>query len=128
MNSWLKQDYTRSQLPNDVEKLKDIIDHLYQQNLLLQKQVAELQQQHAQLQQQVEDLKDQVALLKKDKFGKKSEKMHPRSGSGRNRPSSKSEDPPKKHPGRQALPTHLPRVRVEYDLAEEDKVCPLCQE
>lgn len=26
------------------------------------------------------------------------------------------------------MPPHLPRVRVEYDLAESDKVCPLCQE
>jgi transposase len=127
MDSWLAQGFNRSQLPNDVEKLKDIIDHLYQQNLLLQKQMAELQQQNAQLQQQVEDLKNQIALLKKDKFGKKSEKIQPRNGSRGSRSSSKTEDPPKKHPGRQALPEHLPRVRVEHDLAEEEKICPLCQ-
>ena len=36
--------------------------------------------------------------------------------------------PPQRHPGRQALPAHLSRVRQEYDLEEQDKVCPLCQE
>ena len=134
-DSWLNHHYHRSQLPNDVEKLKDIIDDLVplvwtlqsqveslqqqnqrleQQNLLLQKQVAELQQQNSQLQQRVGDLENQIILLKKDKFGKKSEKMP--SGGGSSSDPFKSVESPKKHPGRQALPGHLPRVRVEYDL------------
>jgi transposase len=29
--------------------------------------------------------------------------------------------------GRKALPTNLPRERVEYDLADEQKVCPCCR-
>ena len=146
-DSWLNHYYHRSQLPNDVEKLKDIIDELVplvrhlqgqveglqqqnqrleQQNLLLQKQVAELQQQNSQLQQRVGDLENQIILLKKDKFGKKSEKMPPQGGSSSD--PFKSAESSKKHPGRQALPDHLPRVRIEYDLAESDKVCSLCQE
>lgn len=132
-DSWLNKPYDRGQLPNDVEKLKDIIhelvplvQHLQQQNLLLQQQVGELQDQNAKLQSQVNDLKDQVALLRRGKFGKKSEKMPPHNESDRG--SFKGEETSKKHPGRQALPGHLPRVRVEYDLSENDKVCPLCQE
>lgn len=128
MDSWLTQSFNRSHLPNDVDILKDIIEHLYQQNQQLQRQNLLLQKQVAELQQQVEDLKNQVALLKKDKFGKKSEKMPPRNGSSGSRPSFKTEEPPKKHPGRQALPDHLPRTRIKYDLAEQDKICPLCQE
>lgn len=34
--------------------------------------------------------------------------------------------PPKKR-GRRALPAHLPRKRIEHDLAEADKVCACCQ-
>ncbi|MGZ6330830.1 MAG: IS66 family transposase [Parachlamydiaceae bacterium] len=140
INSWLDKDYHRSQLPNDVEKLKDIIDEfvpflreLRQQNFLLQKQVEELQQQNVQLtrqntqlQQRVNDLENQVALLKHSKFGKKSERMPPQSGSNGTFPSSKPEGPSGKHPGRHALPSHLPRVRIEHDLVDPDKVCHLC--
>jgi transposase len=134
VNFWLDPHYHRSQLPNDVEALKDIIDdivpvlrNLHQQNILLQKQVEELQKQNSQLQQRVEHLENQVALLKRDKFGKKSEKMPPTGGSSSGS-IPKVGNPPKKHPGRHALPPHLARVRIEYDLAEADKVCPLCQE
>ena len=148
-HSWLNKHYHRSQLPNDIEKLKDIIDelvplvwhlggqveNLHQQNHLLQQQVEELQQQNrqflqqnAQLQQRVNDLENQVALLKRDKFGKKSEKIPPQNGSSGTHFSCDPGESPKKHPGRQALPSNLPRVRVEYDLAESDKVCPLCRE
>lgn len=139
--------YDRSQLPNDVESLKDIIDdlvplvlhlraqceslqeqnrHLQQQNLLLQKQVDQLHHQNSQLQQEVSDLKNQVALLKKSKFGKKSEKLPPHGGSMSGDSSDKPEDS-QKHPGRHALPDHLLRVRIEHDLCESDKICPVCQ-
>ena len=146
--SWLNKPYHRNQLPNDVEKLKDIIDELVpivwrlqhqvedlqqqnhqlqQQNLLLQKQFAELQHQNSQLQEQVSDLKNQVALLRQDKFGKKSEKISPQGGLSESRSSGEPGSSPNKHPGRQALPSHLPRTRVDYDLDEPDKICPLCQ-
>jgi transposase len=75
----------------------------------------------------VGDLEGQIALLKKEKFGKKSEKMTPQGGGSSNTPFNSIESP-KKHPGRQGLPGNLQRVRVEYDIAEVDKVCSLCQE
>lgn len=34
---------------------------------------------------------------------------------------------PSKKRGRKPLPAHLPRKRVEHDLAETEKVCPCCQ-
>ena len=112
--SWLDT-YDRSHLPNDVEALKDIIDGL----------VVPLKRLHTEygvLRTEYEALKEQVELLRHGKFGKKSEKSKVQHSW---KPEKKT---PKKHPGRQALPEHLERVREEYDLSEEEKVCPLCQE
>jgi len=119
--SLLDKAYNRDHLPNDVESLKDIIGEL----VSVIKHLQHLQEQNAQLQAQVEDLKGQVALLKQEKFGRKSEK-----GKGSSYSATlmqRLKEPKKKHPGRQALPKHLARTRVEYDLAEEEKRCPLCQ-
>lgn len=108
-SSWLDT-YDRAHLPNDVEALKDIIDALVVPLKLLQKE-------HA-------ILKEQVELLRQGKFGKKSEKTKSYGA----RLSERLKGSSKKHPGRQALPEHLERVREEYDLVDEEKVCPLCQE
>lgn len=111
LDPWLDK-YSRNVLPNDVEVLKDIIDGLVIALKALRKE-------H-------EELKAQVELLRQEKFGKKSEKKKPQGYEARLKERVKSSS--KKHPGRQALPDHLARVRVEYDLSEEEKVCPLCQE
>jgi transposase len=34
--------------------------------------------------------------------------------------------PARSRPGRKPLPAHLPRQRIEYDLPEDQKVCPCC--
>lgn len=148
---WFEKKYNRNDLPNDTEILKDIIDglvstvqQLQQQNLLLQQEAMDLRyqneelrkevsilreenqqlkQENIQLKQELEGLKGEVKLLKEEKFGKKSEKRGKHLHKVR-----RKEGPKKKHPGRQALPEHLERVRVEYDLSEEDKRCPLCDE
>ena len=157
-NSWFDKTYNRNALPNDVEALKDIIDglvstvkHLQQQNMLLQQEVmdlryqneelrrenadlkeqlVELQEQNLQLRQEnlqlkqgIEEIRGEIKLLRLEKFGKKSEKT----GNHPHRTRLK-EGQKKKHPGRYALPDHLERVRIEYDLVEEEKTCPLCQE
>ena len=116
--SWLTQ-YNRKNLPNDVEALKDIIDSLVSS-------LRPLHEQHLQLQKDYEELKAQVELLRHEKFGKKSEKSKPQSYSAHL--SERLKGPPKKHPGRKALPEHLERVRVDYDLSEGEKICPLCYE
>lgn len=38
-----------------------------------------------------------------------------------------TEKPQGKKPGRKPLPEHLPRERVEYDLADDQKACPCCR-
>ena len=37
-----------------------------------------------------------------------------------------TEKPERKKPGRKPLPANLPRQRVEYDLADDQKICPCC--
>lgn len=135
------KDYDRQKLPNELEALKDIIEglvyhfhqeierktqELFAQITALQAENAQLRQQNVQLQAQVENLQGQITLLKQEKFGKKSEKRGSQSYSATLQKRLKK--PGKKHPGRQVLPEHLERVRVEYDLSEEEKRCPLCQE
>lgn len=148
-SSWFEKKYNRKDLPNDSESLKNIIEglvstvqHLQQQNILLQQEVMDLryqnvelrkqvidlqernlqlQQENIQLKQEIEELKGEVKLLKQEKFGNKSEKTR-----GYSHRICRKEEPKKKHPGRQALPEHLERVRVEYDLSEEEKICSLC--
>lgn len=145
--------YNRNNLPNDVESLKDLIEglvstvqQLQQQNLLLQQEVMDLRYQNAdlrkqllnlqeqnlqlkkentQLKQEIEELRDEIKLLKQEKFGKKSEKTNTHSYS--KTVAERLKGFSKKHPGRQALPEHLERIRIEYDLCEEEKICPLCQ-
>ena len=156
--SWFDKKYNRKDLPNNAEALKDIIDGLVssvhllqQQNILLQQEVMDLRYQNeelrkevvllreenrqlkqeniqlkkenAQLREEMEGLKGEIKLLQQEKFGKKSEKT----GKHLHRVCRK-EGPRKKHPGRQALPQHLERVRVEHDLSDEEKRCPLCDE
>jgi hypothetical protein len=35
--------------------------------------------------------------------------------------------PPRRSPGRKPLPAHLPRRRIEYDLPDDQKICPCCE-
>ena len=116
----------RSQLPNDVEELKDIIEYQWKEFAHYKQQTDLLIQQ---LMQKIESLEQEVAALRRNRFGQRSEKKKKPSSS-----SSAQEDAPghkacanQNHSGRQTLPKHLKRVQVEYDLKAEDKVCPECQ-
>lgn len=140
-------------LKDIIEGLVSTVQHLQQQNILLQQEVMdlryqneelraqnaelrkqvidlqeqnlELQQQNIQLKQEIDELRGEVKLLRQEKFGKKSEKTGSHSYSARI--AERLKNSCKKHPGRQALPEHLDRIRVEHDLSEEEKICPLCQ-
>ncbi|MFP3614595.1 IS66 family transposase, partial [Paraburkholderia sp. SIMBA_050] len=35
-------------------------------------------------------------------------------------------EPARRSPGRKPLPAHLPRQRIEYDLPDDQKICPCC--
>jgi len=70
ISSWLNQPYHRSQLPNDAEKLKDIIDELVPLVWHLRGQVEELQQRNHQLEQQNLLLQQQVSELQRKRATK----------------------------------------------------------
>jgi len=124
----------RTQLPNDVEVLKDII--VYQWEVIdgLQKEFQDYRQKTdlliSQLMQKIENLEQEVSTLRRNRFGQRSEK---RKSSSSSSSSSKEDDLSSKtcanqnHPGRKPLPSHLKRVPIEYDLKAEDKICPECQ-
>ena len=121
----------RSQLPNDVEELKDIIEYQWKEFAHYKQQTDLLIQQ---LMQKIESLEQEVAALKRNRFGQRSEKSKKEKGS----PSfSKNKEGPsgaqsslkglnQNHPGRKPLPSHLERVQIQHDLKAEEKRCPEC--
>lgn len=114
--------YQNEEIRKEIVLLREDNRQLKQENAQLRKENLQLKKENAQLREEVEGLKGEIKLLKQEKFGKKSEKT----GKHLHRPRIK-EGLKKKHPGRQALPPHLERVRVEHDLSEEEKRCPLCE-
>jgi transposase len=59
-------------------------------------------------------------------FGQRSERSRPRRARVPRDQAERDEATSQPGHGRQPLPEHLPRERVEYDLAEADKPCPCC--
>ena len=68
----------RSQLPNDVEELKDIIEYQWKEFAHYKQQTDLLIQQ---LMQKIESLEQEVAALKRNRFGQRSEKSKKEKGS-----------------------------------------------
>ena len=108
--------YDRKKLPEDPEALKDIIEDL----------ACHFSQKIEQLLSKIDHLEHQVATLKQKRFSRRSEKLSVNKTLSSLEESLKQE-PGRKHPGRHRLPEHLGRVVVEHDLADSEKVCPLCQ-
>ncbi len=113
-------------LPNDVGTLKQLVGEQSETILTLQ--------------QEVNQLKHYVDQLVRHRFGTRSEKLSPDQLSLFGEPKIQEEpDPEEEEPppttvssyrrrggGRNKLPDHLPRERVEHDLAEHEKLCPCC--
>jgi len=115
-------------LPNDVTGLKDLV--LNQQDLLCRQDT------------QIQALTEQIRLLKHHRFGSSSEKISPDQMALFNEaelldldnqdqadvPDAVSDEievpsHTRKRGHRNSLPEDLPRVRVEHDIADEDKIC-----
>lgn len=95
-----------SPLPDDVGQLHDLVRQL----------LAEL----ARLRQENAELRARLDEALKHRFGRRSERQPVRP--------SKDPDRPRKHTphGRAALPDHLERRTVVFDLTEAEKACPCC--
>src|SRR5215471_4478471 len=99
-------------LPDDVPALQQLVRELLGE-------VRRLRQENEQLRRRL----DQALRLH---FGQRSERSRPRRARVPRERESDGEAAPRPGHGRQPLPEHLPRERVEYDLTEADKLCPCC--
>src|SRR5262245_54318631 len=99
-------------LPDDVPVLQHLVRELLAE-------VRRLRQENEQLRHRL----DQALRLH---FGRRSERSRPRRARVPRDAEESSEAGSRPGHGRQPLPAHLPRERVEYDLAEADKLCPCC--
>ncbi len=132
-------------LPTDVAALQELVRQLLAEVRRLRQENARLHQENAQLRQDNEQLRQENAQLREDnarlrrdneqlrqrldealrrQFGRRSERSNSRQRAGEE---DRSEEPASRpgH-GRQPLPAHLPRRRVEYPATEADKRCPCC--
>jgi transposase len=98
-------------LPDDVPALQQLVRELLAE-------VRRLRQENEQLRHRL----DQALRLH---FGQRSERSRPRRARVP-RDREKDRAGPRPGHGRQPLPAHLPRQRVEYDVAEADRTCPCC--
>lgn len=88
----------------------------------LQQMVRQLLDEVGRLRAENEQLRQRLDQALRQQFGPRSERARPRAESGA------AADAPAGTPGhgRQVLPAHLPRERVEYDLTEAERCCPSC--
>ena len=140
-------------LPDDIAALKAMVHSLREDNVSLQEekesleeqkesleeQKESLQEEKASLQALTESLKELVRLFKSRQFGKSSEKHTGQAElfdeveieadetapdeAEANSSSSEAPTSPRKKPGRKPLPANLPRIRIEHDIPEQDKIC-----
>lgn len=104
---------------------------LAQPDLALPQDVAALQQLVRRLLDEVrrlradnEQLRQRLDRALRQQFGPRSERARPRRRVGSGADAAAATGTPGH--GRQALPEHLPRERVEYDLTEAERRCPSC--
>src|SRR5262245_49190639 len=113
-------------LPADVAALQDLVRQLLAEVRRLRAGGAQLRQDNEQLSQDNEQLRYRLDQALRLHFGQRSERSRPRRARVPRDQAERDEAAPRPGHGRQALPEHLPRERVEYDLAEADKCCPCC--
>ena len=92
----------------------------------LQQLVRELLAEVRRLRQENEQLRHRLDQALRLHFGQRSERSRPRRSRVPRDQAERDEARSRPGHGRQSLPEHLPRERVEYDLAEADKPCPCC--
>jgi len=107
-------------LPNDVATLQALLEQQQEQNDFLRNQLEQLQQKLDNLLHILYGQSSEKRSKKKSEATEKSDDdsdPHPPAGENKST---------KKKPKRKPLPDNLPRVREEYDIAEEDKTCKSC--
>ena len=122
----------------DRQELLEIISGLTSQNEQQGTVIHKLETQNEQLATRLRWFEEQFHLLRHKQFGKSSERTIAMQGSLFNEAEVVTEQAPtsedelqsityeRKKPGRKPLPQDLPVERIEYDLPEQEKVCPEC--
>jgi transposase len=133
-------------LPESRDELLGIISNLSAKNGELNATNAEqgtiihrLETQNEQLATRLHWLEEQFHLLRHKRFGKSSERTVPEQLRLFNDAEVIAEHEPaqesdletityeRKKPGRKPLPADLPRERIEYELPEQEQICPQCK-
>jgi transposase len=115
-----------ARLPTDVAALQGLVRQLLTEVRRLREGDAQLRQDNEQLRQDNEQLRHRLDQALRLHFGQRSERSRPRRARAPRDPAERDEAAPRPGHGRQALPEHLPRERVVYDLADADRPCPCC--
>jgi transposase len=126
--------------------LVDDLQHLPHDALIAR--ILELENHNHQLAQRIAQLEEQFRLAQSKRFAPSSEKLKDRAfdeaeqmaaaaPSGDDEPDDvfalpdtglpQPDEPARGKRGRKPLPAELPRQRIEYDLPEDQKVCPCCR-
>jgi transposase len=106
-------------LPADVPALQELVRQLLDE-------VGRLRRDNEHLRQDNERLQHRLDQALRQQFGRRSERARPRRGRLRPQPEGVAQPAERPGHGRQSLPEHLPRERVEHDLPEAEKPCPCC--
>jgi transposase len=73
-----------------------------------------------------DQLRQRLDQALRQQFGPRSERARPRRQRDESRAEATNDTAGAPGHGRQVLPEHLPRERVEYDLTEAERRCPSC--
>jgi transposase len=106
-------------LPGDVAALQGLVRQLLAE-------VRRLRQENAQLRQDDEQLRHCLDGALRRQFGRRSERAGPRRRQEPGERVAGQEAADRPGHGRQPLPAHLPRRRVEYAATDADQRCPCC--
>jgi transposase len=110
-------------LPSDVTALQELVRQLLAEVRRLRQENAQLRQDDEQLRRDNEQLRHRLDGALRRQFGRRSERAGPR----RREPGDGGgAAAPRPGHGRQPLPAHLPRRRVEYAATEAGKRCSCC--
>lgn len=124
--------------PETLEEAQQQIDTL---QTVIDQMESKIALQVATSQQTILQLEERIRLLIHQRFGSSSEKLNPdqlqlfneaeaddeadesMAGDGKESEATETITYTRKKPGRQAIPDHLPRVRIEHELPEHERLC-----
>ena len=136
--------FSPENLPDDIPSLKGMVISFSRENQRFCEENRHLSESQHRYEMENKLLREQVLLMKAKLFGRKSEKLSPEEESEQqllfDEPAEELENDPdseqagaeqtievpahtRKKAGRKPLPENLPRVIMEHDLKEEEKVC-----